>query len=383
MQRSFNRQLNRYDICCVKSCICITHFFIFVIQVYQVLEEKFRDCPWPVPPSAILLNLPVQERKEQGLTSEAILRRVIGADKRQRHCFPWTIRNVHVRPDKTVFDDGTDARIKPQRHYAFNSTRDPVVSENKWATFLNFWSASDLGTATNLLCAHVCADLTSREHELLSHLRKFHDVLLLQEDDPLCAYQTRLRSLHQMGMLNLSLPKQDGLLSKMFAEKRSLVARLREANKRNTRHESTIDAKTRELNEVKERMAEQERLLEQAQVQMQQFMSSHPDWNPEVVDLTSPENDDLHDDARKVFEQVDRDLDVRQQMKHDPSGVLATFWAEQRKQLSSDNPKGRRWNQQVLMHCFLVLNLTLSLLTLLALTLANRFYDTAFFYGCP
>ena len=70
-------------------------------EVYEVLEKNYSECPWPVPPSSILMHLPVQEDKEAGLTSEAILRRIIGADKRARHCFQWEIRNVEVRPEWT------------------------------------------------------------------------------------------------------------------------------------------------------------------------------------------------------------------------------------------------------------------------------------------
>ena len=71
-------------------------------QVYQVLEENYRDCPWPVPPHAILMHLPVQEQRAKGRTSEAILRQIVGRDKRMRHCFHWDIRDVEVRPDFTL-----------------------------------------------------------------------------------------------------------------------------------------------------------------------------------------------------------------------------------------------------------------------------------------
>ena len=47
------------------------------------------------------MHLPVQENKEKGLTSEAVLRKIIGADKRARHCFQWEVRNVDVRPEST------------------------------------------------------------------------------------------------------------------------------------------------------------------------------------------------------------------------------------------------------------------------------------------
>ena len=41
------------------------------------------------------------------------------------------------------------------------------VSENKWTRFINFWICSDLTNATNLVCAHVCADLTADEQDLV------------------------------------------------------------------------------------------------------------------------------------------------------------------------------------------------------------------------
>ena len=47
------------------------------------------------------MHLPVQEQQAKGLTSEVILRRIVGRDKTMRHCFPWDIRDVEVRPDFT------------------------------------------------------------------------------------------------------------------------------------------------------------------------------------------------------------------------------------------------------------------------------------------
>ena len=72
------------------------------------------------------------------------------------------------------------------------------MSENKWARFLHTWGAKDLGTATSLVNAHVFADLDSEERALLQVLRKYHDVLLLKQDDSLQMYQTRLRSLYKL-----------------------------------------------------------------------------------------------------------------------------------------------------------------------------------------
>ena len=346
-------------------------------QIYQVLEENFKDCPWPVPPSAILLHLPVQENKDAGLTSEAILRQVVGRDKRQRHCYDWSIRNVDVVPDATFFDDRTEARKKPHRHYAFQTNTTQVISENRWATFLNYWSARDLATATNLLSAQVYADLSPAERELLRVLRTFNDVLLLEADDPLHQYQIRLRSLHRMGMLNLSLPHQDARhLSSVEAQKRSLVARLRESKKREKRHQSTIakmattissmvanvfnlrsrvdEAESRAAEsesravEAEDKLARQQELLSHAQKQLAQFQLAHPDWKAEYSDLKDPLD---QQDARDMFKELDRDVNIANQLKYDKSGALTVFWAEQRKQLSIPG-NGKRWNQQVLRYCF-------------------------------
>lgn len=63
----------------------------------------------------------------------------------------------------------------------------------------------------------MCADLNAVEQDFLWTLRKFHDVLLLRQDDLLCAYQMRLRSLHstvlhRLGMINLSFSRPDASL---------------------------------------------------------------------------------------------------------------------------------------------------------------------------
>ena len=71
------------------------------LQVYDVLEKNFADCTWPVPPSAILLHLPIKEQKEKGLNSEAILRSVITRDRSAKYGSTWDIRPVEVRPEWT------------------------------------------------------------------------------------------------------------------------------------------------------------------------------------------------------------------------------------------------------------------------------------------
>ena len=313
------------------------------LQVYDVLENNFADCPWPVPPSAILMYLPIKEQRQKGMTSEAVLRKIVSRDKKQRHCYHWLIRDVNVRPDKTFWDDGTDARVKPQRHYAFRTDRKPMVSENRWATFLNHWTSTDLACATNLVCAHVYSDLSCQELDLLHTLRVFHDVLLLKKDDPLHAYQMRLRSLHRMGIVNLSLARADASLSKLLSRKRSLEAQLRESRKRTQRAEATISRIRSEYNLLETKLADRDRLLAEAESKLLKFRTSHPNWNPEESE-TLTESD--HDQAVKMFEVVDEDLDIQQQMKYDPTGGLSCFWEEQRKQLSS-SAKGRRWNPRV------------------------------------
>ena len=321
------------------------------MQVYEVLEKHFKNCPWPVPPSAILMHLPVQEDREKGLTSEAILRDIVSRDKKQRNCFPWIIRDVGVRPDKTVFDDGTTARIRPHRHYAFREGVKPQVSENSWATFLNAWDSRDLSTATNLVCAHVIADLDADEQELLWTLRKFHRVLLLDKDDPLCAYQMRLRSLHRLGMINLSFARPDASLALLMARKRSLEASLRESRKRNERATRTLGKMQERYDVLEADRDAQVKLTEHAQaklaearVRLAEFQAQHPHHRHEPDEELVEEDDD---DVRLMFEQVDKDVDVQQQLKYDPSGALACFWADQRKQLSRPG-RARRWNPQVI-----------------------------------
>jgi len=320
------------------------------MQVYEVLQKQYADCPWPIPPSAILMHLPIREQKQKGMTSESILRKIISCDKRQRHCYNWLFRDVHVRPDKTFWDDGTVAKVKPRRHYAFRTCNKPVVSENRWATFLNHWTSTDLACATNLVCAHVCSDLSCEEHDLLRTLRVFHDVLLLEKDDPLHSYQMRLRSLHRMGILNLSLPREDASLAQVMARKRSLEASLRESRKRNERAKLTMSKMSEAYSTLEADRDAHQRLLSLAQSKLKAFQTLHPSYTHEE-DVTLTDKDD--GDAFHIFAEVDKDIDVQQQLKYDPSGALACFWADQRKQLSRTG-RARRWNPKVikLIACF-------------------------------
>ena len=74
------------------------------LQVYQVLDEEFHDCPWPVPPSALLKFLPISEDPEgtpKRRNSEAVLRDMIGRDKRYKTISNWEFRDAGMRPTST------------------------------------------------------------------------------------------------------------------------------------------------------------------------------------------------------------------------------------------------------------------------------------------
>ena len=66
-------------------------------QVYEFLEQKFATCPWPIPPSAILMTLPIQEIDGKR-TREQVLRRIIKADKKWRHSTEWEFRDISPYP---------------------------------------------------------------------------------------------------------------------------------------------------------------------------------------------------------------------------------------------------------------------------------------------
>ena len=52
-----------------------------ISDVYNLLNSKpFEDCPWPIPPSVILLHLPIAEIPGVK-NAEAILRTMVGDDK--------------------------------------------------------------------------------------------------------------------------------------------------------------------------------------------------------------------------------------------------------------------------------------------------------------
>ena len=189
------------------------------------------------------------------------------------------------------------------------------MAENRWATFLNHWSSADLACATNLVCAHVCADLSADEHELLYTLRQFHDVLLLSKKDPLHAYQMRLRTLHRLGIINLSLPRADASLSHLYSRKRSLESSLRESKKRTARAQSTIAHMNQTCSSMHSELEAKDRLLRQARVKLEALRETN--WTPEEVDLES-KDPVLDEQAREIFLKMDKELDVQKQMRCAP-----------------------------------------------------------------
>ena len=100
------------------------------------------------------------------------------------------------------------------------------------------------------------------------------------------------------------------------------MAKLREANKRTARANSCVQKLQDENDQLKSKVIHLEELLANAELKQQQFMAVNSDWCP-------PDNFKLDesdaDDAQKIFEQVDEDLDVETQMRLDPTGGLALF----------------------------------------------------------
>ena len=156
-----------------------------------MLDDVFEDCPWPVPPAAIIRHLGITEERDK--TSEQVLYQLLGRDKKWRYVSKWKFCEVKAKGRK-------------RRFYAINGTgTKQEVSLNRWVTFEKSWTHGSLSQATSLLMLSSVSDLNKGQSMLLQTLRTFHDVLMLDKDDPFHAYQTRLRSLDSLGMINLSL----------------------------------------------------------------------------------------------------------------------------------------------------------------------------------
>ena len=130
-------------------------------QVYHVLDTEFSDCPWPLPPSAILKFLPVDEdppETHKRRNSESVLRNMIAQGRRLKACSDWEFRDAGSRPACTFFDDATEYRRKPQRAYAFKKGVKQLVPRVRWYQFLHNLTRDQLDAGARMLqCSDVSA----------------------------------------------------------------------------------------------------------------------------------------------------------------------------------------------------------------------------------
>ena len=195
-------------------------------------RPEMMECPWPLPPSAILLRLPIPE--DPGVaTSERQLRKLIRYSKSPlKSSSPWQFENgprplytcvkllaMHIHLCVCVYvlykcdvcvcryyDDGTPATNKnaADRHYCVRQDHKETISVVEWARFLSLWSVADLDAAARLVRVSSVHDLDEAERELLQTLREtYSHLLFLKSDDPLSLYQKQLKRLHDLGILNL------------------------------------------------------------------------------------------------------------------------------------------------------------------------------------
>ena len=80
-----------------------------------------------------------------------------------------------------------------------------MVPRLRWYEFLHGLTREHLDSGARMLQVSCISDLDKSAMEFLSLLRDYSDVLLLGREDPWTAYQTQLKKLHDLDMLNLSL----------------------------------------------------------------------------------------------------------------------------------------------------------------------------------
>ena len=72
--------------------------------MFKVLDDEFEDCPWPIPPSAVLKFVPIPEDPAgtpKRRNSEAVLRDMVGRAKKLREISTWEFLDAGVRPPYT------------------------------------------------------------------------------------------------------------------------------------------------------------------------------------------------------------------------------------------------------------------------------------------
>lgn len=340
-------------------CICICSHVPCVPQVYECLEDIFSACPYPIPLSAILLHCNITADKN--ISREATLQQLVRRFPPTKYGSTWRFEAARLR--------STDRRT----YYAF---KDGVttVPLKIWKDFLKTWTPQDLDVMSRLIMLSSPADMTVGESSLLARVREWHEVLMVSKEAPFAAWKARLKELDKIGLINLSLitmGARNTPFSKLQADRRSMNAQLRESRKREANLQRKIELEVRrsaeERDESERRIAQLQRriklerregkkresilqqklqkteaALARAEKKLAEFRIANPDW-------TEPDNVDLNrDDSRsfsKAFTEVDKSLDVELQLKHDPSGALTTFWAEQRRRLHVN--KRAKWNPQV------------------------------------
>ena len=73
------------------------------LQVYNLLETPtFKDCPFPIPPSAILYHLPIVEVDESKKKNrDPVLRETVSRDKTVEACSPWQFQDINAKHPPT------------------------------------------------------------------------------------------------------------------------------------------------------------------------------------------------------------------------------------------------------------------------------------------
>jgi len=66
--------------------------------VFELLDDEFAACPWPVPPSAILLHLPFAEKREHNMNREAVMRDILSKHKK---VYNWQWKEINPRVPHT------------------------------------------------------------------------------------------------------------------------------------------------------------------------------------------------------------------------------------------------------------------------------------------
>lgn len=205
------------------------------MQVYQLLDNVFDNCPFPIPISAILLHLPILERPEKG-NGEKQLRTMLS---RNKMCMSaWKFQPVRI-----ISSSQGAATSGIRQTYACKAGA-TQVSLLHWAKFLtNFWTSHDLDVGARLMHARSAEDLSEAGAALMERLRKNHEVLMLEKNASIVKYTDRLKQLYQLGMLNLSLElvgSRNTPASQLKSKMLSFSSRLRESKKRESKLERRL-----------------------------------------------------------------------------------------------------------------------------------------------